>query len=51
MKKKIIVLLILLGFGVSDSSLLAYANAPFQGHVEETNINPREAEEKLLEGW
>lgn len=48
MKKKLIVLLILLGFGVSDSSLLAYANTQFQGHIEETNINPKETEEKLF---
>ena len=48
MKKKLIALLILLGFGVSDSSLFAYANTPFQGHVEETNINPTESEDKIF---
>ena len=48
MKKKLIVLLILLGFGVSDASLLAYANTPFQGHIEETNINPQEAEQQMF---
>lgn len=48
MKKKLIALLILLGLGVSDSSLFAYANTPFQGHVEETNINPTEAEDKIF---
>lgn len=48
MKKKLIVLLILLGFGVSDSSLLAYANTPIQGHIEETNINPQEIEQQIF---
>lgn len=47
MKKKLVVLLIILGLVVSDTSLVAYS-VPFQGHVEETNINSNQNDEKIF---
>ncbi len=44
MKKKLTVLLIILGMCVSDTYALTYAQEPIRGHVEETDVNKKDTE-------
>ncbi len=44
MKKKIAVLLIILGLCISDTSYIAYAQEPIRGHIEETGVNKQNNE-------
>lgn len=47
MKKKLLITLIILGLVVSDTSLVAYC-VPYQGHIEETNMNPQSNDDKIF---
>lgn len=48
MKQKIIILFILIGLCISDTSLFVYAQEPFKGHIEQTDINPNENNQNIF---
>ena len=48
MKKKILSILILSIFCLSNAELIAFADTPFQGHIEETNIAPKNEEDNIF---
>ncbi len=47
MKKKFLTILLITGFFWSNTSLLAYADTPFQGHIEET-IKKEQNKDKIF---
>ncbi len=48
MKKKLIAAIILLCLCISDTSLIAYAQEPFKGYIEETDTNKNQQNEKIF---
>lgn len=48
MKKKILSILILSIFCFSNAELIAFADTPYQGHIEETNIAPKNEEDNIF---
>ena len=48
MKKKILSILILSIFCLSNAELIAFADTPYQGHIEETNIAPKNEEDNIF---
>ena len=48
MKKKILTLIILSCLLVPDAAIVASAQTPYQGHIEETDINRQKQEEKIF---
>ena len=41
MKKKFLTIAIIIGFFMPYISLAGYAETPYQGHVEETDVRPK----------
>ena len=48
MKKKILSILILSMFCLSNAELITFADTPYQGHIEETNIAPKNEEDNIF---
>lgn len=48
MKKKLISILILTGLCFSNVGMVAFADTPYQGHIEETNIAPKNDEDNIF---
>jgi len=48
MKKKLITATILFCLCISDTSLIAYAQEPFKGYIEETDTNKNQQNEKIF---
>ena len=46
MKKKIITAIIISCMLFPNTVMVAYADTPYQGHIEETDINRQQQEEK-----
>ena len=48
MKKKLLSILILTGFCFSNVGITTFADTPYQGHIEETNIAPKNDEDNIF---
>lgn len=48
MKKSLIIFFILAGLFAPDFALVSYANEPFKGYIEETNVTPKDGDNEIF---
>ncbi len=48
MKKKLLIFIILTGLCLSNTSMLALADTPYQGHIEETDVRNKGEKDKMF---